>query len=69
VQTQWFFDREEARLVGFDCAIASDVEPAEVRIQDLADFAGRRFLGRWTARSGDKEFATFQTTAIEMLPK
>jgi len=67
VQTQWFFDRQSGRMLGFDTALAGDMDPAEVRIQELDDFSGRRFLGRWTARSGDKEFATFHTTAIEML--
>jgi serine protease Do len=69
VQTQWFFDRQSARLAGFDTTLAGDMDAAEVRIQELNDFSGRRFLGQWTARSGDKEFAAFQTTAIEMLTK
>lgn len=67
VQTQWFFDRQSGRFVGFDTALTTDADPAEIRIQELADFTGRRFLGHWTARAGDREFATFQTTAMELL--
>lgn len=67
VQTQWFFDRQSGRFVGFDTALTTDVDPAEIRIHELADFTGRRFLGQWTARAGDREFATFQTTAMELL--
>jgi serine protease Do len=69
VRTEWYFDRLSGRFVGFDTALAEDVDPAEIRVLDLADFSGRRFLGQWTARAGEKEFATFQTTAIELLPE
>jgi S1-C subfamily serine protease len=69
VQTQWFFDRQTGSLVGYDAALATDVDPAEIRIEALESFAGRRFPARWSARSGDATFATFQTTALEMSPK
>ncbi len=68
VQTRWYFHRQEGRLLGWDSSLGSDVDPCSVRVESTADFAGRRCLAQWTVRHGDRTYAAFRNTSVELLP-
>jgi len=68
VLTRWYFHRQEGRLVGWDSSLGGDVDPCSVRIDNLAELNGRRFLAQWTVRHGDRTFATFRNTTVELQP-
>jgi serine protease Do len=66
VETRWYFRKENHALVGFDGSLGADTDPAEVRILAGGTVSGRPFLKKFLARSGDREFATFEVDGLDV---
>jgi hypothetical protein len=68
VHVRWFFAPDDGRLVGFDSFLEQDVDPASVRVEELALVGGQLLPRVWTARSGDRVFDRFEVQSAELLP-
>jgi hypothetical protein len=66
VESRWYFRRSDLAFIGFDSFLGGDVDPAEIRFQDVATVAGRTFPTRITARCGEREFATFVVAELDV---
>jgi S1-C subfamily serine protease len=66
VETRWYFQRADLRLIGFDASLAGDVDPAEVRFQEIGAISGRHFPTKIRAGSGGTEFATFVVHQLDV---
>ena len=66
VETLWYFRKVDGTFVGFDSTLGNDVDPCEVRFLQFGDFAGKRFPSRFTIRSGDADFATFDVLTMDV---
>ncbi len=64
-RTHWYFARQPLRLVGFDTWPAPDVDPCEVRFEQLQEFQGRRLPARLQVRHGDQQVGAFQLKKVE----
>ncbi len=59
VSSRWYFSRADGRWLGFDTALAEDVDECEVRIESLRTTARRTLPERFTVRRAGEPFATF----------
>jgi hypothetical protein len=59
VSSRWYFSRADGRWLGFDTALAEDVDECEVRIESLRAIDGRTLPERFTVRRAGEPFATF----------
>ena len=66
IETHWYFRKADGAFVGFDSALGTDVDPCEIRFLQFGDFAGKRFPSRFTVRSGDADFATFDVLTLDV---
>jgi serine protease Do len=66
VETRWYFRRSDLALIGFDSSLGGDVDPAEIRFLDVATVSGRPFPSRFLARCGEREFATFVVSSLDV---
>ena len=66
VETRWYFQRSDLKLVGFDAAIASDVDPAAIRFEEVGAVSGRHFPTKILSRSGENDYATFVVQEIDV---
>lgn len=62
-RSHWFFSKESGQCVGFDSYLEDDVDPCEVRFQQIAAISGRQLPTAVSVRSGEKEFGRFQIEA------
>jgi serine protease Do len=67
VESHWFFRKNDGVFIGFDSRLGTDVDPCEIRFQEMGDFGGKRFPERFVVRNGDAEFATFDVLSLEVL--
>lgn len=68
LHTRWFFRQTDGQFVGFDTALARDVDPCEIRVHAWDQLAGRVFPSALTVRCGDREFGTLRITSAELQP-
>ena len=68
VETLWYFRKNDGTFVGFDSSLGTDVDPCEIRFLQFGDFAGKKFPSRFTIRSGDADFATFDVLTLDVEP-
>ncbi|MFO0919024.1 MAG: trypsin-like peptidase domain-containing protein [Planctomycetaceae bacterium] len=66
IETRWYVRRSQPRLVGFDCQLSADTDPAKIRWLEEGQFAGRLFPAQFQAQSGDRLFATFLVETLEV---
>ena len=66
VETHWYFRKNDGTFVGFDSSLGTDVDACEIRFLQFGDFAGKRFPSRFTIRSGDADFATFDVLMMDV---
>ena len=59
VEARWYFSRQQRTFVGFDLQLPADVDPCEIRFDDLAETDDILFPRRLTVRHQGKEYATF----------
>lgn len=69
VETHWLFRKNDGVFIGFNSQLAADVDSCEVRFVDMGDFVGKRFPSRFSVRTGDTDFATFDVMMLEILPE
>lgn len=67
VEAHWYFRKNDGVFVGFDSRLGTDVDPCEIRFQEMADFGGKRFPERFVVRHGNAEFATFDVLSLDVL--
>ncbi len=66
IETRWYFRQLDHALIGFDSALGTDVDPAEIRILATGTISGRPLLRKFIAQSGEREFATFDIEALDV---
>ncbi len=66
VESHWYFRKADGAFVGFDSSLGTDVDPCEIRFLQFGDFTGKRFPSRFTVRSGDADFATFDVLTMDV---
>jgi len=57
VETRFYFDPENADLVGIEMQPSDDEDPCEIYFSDVREVEGRYLPHRWTIRHGDEVFA------------
>lgn len=66
IETRWYVRRDDQAFAGFDAALGSDVDPAEIRILGAGTVSGRPFVQKFVVRSGEREFATFDVESVDV---
>jgi S1-C subfamily serine protease len=67
-RTQWYFSREDGRLIGFDTYRDDDVDPCEVRLDGLVELAGRHLPAVIIVRHADREYGRFKLDGLKFGP-
>ena len=67
VETLWYFRKVDATFVGFDSSLGSDIDSCEIRFLQFGDLTGKKFPSRFTIRSGDADFATFDVLTMDIV--
>jgi serine protease Do len=66
VTSRWYFLKSDGSFVGFDTEVEPDVDPCQVRIDEIADVGGRPFPRRIRILQAGEEFAAFTLTGLQM---
>ena len=74
VPARWFFALEDdkqgrwkkGQLIGFEVSPDKDEDPCEVCLSDYKDFNGLKLPGKLFVRRGDKKYANFTLTAVDL---
>ncbi|MFN0055740.1 MAG: S1C family serine protease [Planctomycetales bacterium] len=59
-RSQWYFQKEDGLLIGFDTYRDDDVDPCEIRLDGLVALGSRKLPAVFTVRHGEKEYGRFR---------
>ena len=65
VTTQWYFDKADHQLLGFDTAIDEDHDPCEIRIVAFEEFDGLLFPSQLQVRHAGNEWGILEIQSLK----
>jgi len=68
VETRFYFDPENADLVGVEMQASDDEDPCEIYFTDTREVDSRHLPHQWTVRHGDEVFAELKIRSYELHP-
>jgi hypothetical protein len=68
VEARFYFDPENADLVGLEMQASDDEDPCEIYFSDVREVDGRHLPHQWTVRHGDEVFAELKIDSYDFGP-
>jgi S1-C subfamily serine protease len=65
VETRFYFDVDNADIIGFEMQASDDEDPCEVYFSDHREVEGRYLPHHWTIRHGDEVFAEISISSFD----